>query len=150
VLATWRGATLATIGCDDSFAPLNKPWCHSYQSDRGGSAPAFRDRFQGFQGGIMYLMVCTRPNIARAVSVLSTFIASVSCRWRVYSGVRRRTAWLDLRCPRYGPRACSLLLTLPLCYLGVMSAGPRVPLACKQKPNTQVQESDRAPGQARK
>jgi hypothetical protein len=34
-----------------------------------------QDRFPELLGGIMYLMVCTRPDIAHAVSVLSRFIA---------------------------------------------------------------------------
>lgn len=34
-----------------------------------------QDRFAELLGGIMYLMVCTRPDIAHAVSVLSRFIA---------------------------------------------------------------------------
>jgi hypothetical protein len=35
-----------------------------------------QDRFPELLGGIMYLMVCTRPDIAHAVSVLSRFIAA--------------------------------------------------------------------------
>jgi len=55
--------------------PLAVNHCLTLPSDEDAPHPD-QDRFPELLGGIMYLMVCTRPDIAHAVSVLSRFIAT--------------------------------------------------------------------------
>jgi len=45
------------------------------KAQEGGEQHPEQDRFPELLGGVMYLMVCTRPDIAHAVSVLSRFVA---------------------------------------------------------------------------
>jgi hypothetical protein len=63
------------MDCKEYPTPLAVNHSLGLPTESEASAPG-HERYAELLGGIMYLMVCTRPDIAHAVSVLSRFIAT--------------------------------------------------------------------------